>query len=98
MRIRHGTVASAIFRRPLMRAGRTLRQFPFVFEQVLEEIVAPLGRRRGPSDFQATADGVSRPACAERTLPAESLRLDLTAFRIHADLRRGARAVGLAEG
>src|SRR5208283_4311261 len=56
--VRNGTGASAIFRCPLMRAGRTLGEFPFVAEQVLEEAVAPLGWGRGPDDFQAAGDRV----------------------------------------
>jgi len=31
-----------IFRRPLMRATRTLREFPLVTKQMIEETVAPL--------------------------------------------------------
>ena len=40
MRIGHRTIACTIFRCPLMCSGRTLRQFPFVAEQVGEEVGA----------------------------------------------------------
>ena len=80
MRIRHCTFARSIFRRPLMRAGRALRQFPFVLEEVREEVVAPLRRRRGPDDFQAAANGVTAAAFAEFILPPEALLLDGGAF------------------
>ena len=69
-------------RLPLLRAGRTLRQFPFVFEQVLEEEVAPLRRRLRPGDFRAAGDGVGANAGAILALPAEALILDVSAFRL----------------
>src|SRR5271165_6223273 len=97
VRIRHRTIASAIFRSPLMRTSRTLRQFPFVAEQVLEEVVAPLRRRLGPNDFQATADRVIAFARLEFALPAEALLLDGRGFRLWAHIGRRASAVGLAE-
>ena len=64
-----------VLRPPLIGAGRALRQFPFVAEQVLEEVVAPLRRRRGPGDFRAAADRVIALAAAEAALPAEALLL-----------------------
>ena len=81
-----------------MRTGRALRQLPFVAEQVREEAVAPLRRRRGPGDFQAAGDGVATLAGAEATLPAEALLLDVGRFRSRPHQRRIARAVRLAEG
>ena len=45
-------------RLPLLGAGRALGQLPFVLEQVLEEVVAPLGRRLAPGHFRAAGDGV----------------------------------------
>src|SRR5215469_7216460 len=41
----------SIFRGPLMRTSRALRQFPIVLEQALEKAVAPLRRRGGPNNF-----------------------------------------------
>src|ERR1700691_4697526 len=76
VRIRHGTVPCALFRCPLMRTGRALRQFPFVTEQVREEVVAPLRRRRGPNDLQGTADGVRTATSAKFILPPKALILD----------------------
>ncbi len=63
-------------RLPLIGAGRALGQLPFVAEQVLEEAVAPLRRRRGPGDFRAAGDRVCAFAGAEAALPAEALLLD----------------------
>src|ERR1039458_1306806 len=80
MRIRHRTGACTIFRRPLMRSGRALGQFPFVAEQVREEVVAPLRRRRGPSNFQSAADGVGTATLAKFILPSEALLLNAGAF------------------
>ena len=93
-----GMVAGGTFRLPLLRAGRALRQLPFVVEQVVEEVVAPLRRRLRPGDFRTAGDGVGSEACAVLALPAEALILDGGAFRLRADQRRIAGAVGLAEG
>ena len=90
--------APAPFRRPLMRAGRALRQLPFVAEQVPEEVVAPLRRRRGPGDFQAAGDRVTSFASAKSVLPAEALLLDTGGFGLGTHQRRIAGAVGFAEG
>src|ERR1700694_5652146 len=87
-----------MLRGPLMRTGRALGQFPFVAEQVREEVVAPLSRRRGPNDFQAAADRVTAFARAKFALPAEALLRDAGGFRLCADQFRIASAVGFAEG
>ena len=73
------------FRLPLLRTGRALRQLPFVVEQVVEEVVAPLRRRLRPGDFRAAGDGVGAEAGAMLALPAEALILDEAAFRLRAD-------------
>src|SRR5262245_66259808 len=97
--MRHGTGACAVLRHPLMRAGRALREFPLVAEQVLEVVVAPLRRRRGPGDFQAAGDRVTADARAQAVPPTEALLLDTGRLRLLPDvLRRRAGAVGLAEG
>src|ERR1700732_915741 len=97
--IRLRAVAGAIFRCPLMRTGRALRQFPFVAEQVGEEVVAPLRRRRGPNDFQAAADSVSTKTFAKFILPPQALVLNVGAFWFVAHILSGnCSAVGFAEG
>ena len=83
---------------PLMGAGRALGQLPLVAEQVLEEAVAPLRRRRGPGDFQAAGDRVRALARAEAALPAETLLFERGALRLGTHVGRRAGAVGLAEG
>jgi hypothetical protein len=80
-----------------MGAGRALGQFPFVTEQVREEVVAPFRRRRGPDDFEAAADRVTALARPEFAAPAEALLLDARGFGLRAHQRSIARAVGLAE-
>ena len=96
--IRHRAGACAILRLPLMRTGRALRQFPFVAEQVPEEVVAPLRGRGGPGDFQAAGDRVAAFAGAEAALPAQALLLEAGRFRLRPHMGRRAGAVGLAEG
>ncbi len=82
---------------PLLCARRALRQLPFVLEQVLEEVVAPLRRCLRPGDFRTAGDGVAADAGGMLALPAEALILERAAFRIRSDQRRIAGAVGLAE-
>ena len=96
--IRHCTGARVTLRLPLVRTGRALGQFPFVAEQVLEEVVAPLRRRAGPCDFQAAADRVAAYACVKAAHPAEALLLDACGFRHGTDVRWIAGTVGFAEG
>src|ERR1700751_3693019 len=99
MRIRHRILASAIFRRPLVRTGRTLGQLPVVAEQVGEEVVAPLGRRLGPDDFQTAADRVAAETFAKLIFPSQALVFDGGSFWVVSHILRGnAGAVRLAEG
>src|SRR5262245_19335355 len=84
-------------RLPLLRASRALRQLPLVFEQVLEEVIAPLGRRLRPGDFRTTGDGITADAGLVLALPAEALIFKGASFRLRSDQRRVAGAVGLAE-
>src|ERR1700678_400734 len=81
-----------------MRASRTLRQLPFIAEQVREEVVAPLRWRGGPGYLQAAADRLVAVAIAEAVLPAEALLLDPSALGLGADILLGiGSAVGFAE-
>ena len=96
--VRHRVGARAVRRLPLMRPGRALRQFPFEAEQILEEVVAPLRRRRRPGDLETTGDGIVPLARAELALPAEALFLEACGFRLRPHQRRIAGAVRLAEG
>ena len=98
VRIRHRAGTSALLRCPLVRARGALGQLPLEAEQVLEEVVAPAGGRRGPGDFETAADRVPAPAGAEAAGPAETLRLDARGFRLGADVLGVPCAVGLAEG
>src|SRR5262249_4490672 len=78
--------------------GRALRQLPFVLEQVLEEVIAPLRRRLRPDDFRAAGDRVGAEAGSVLALPAEALILEGAGFRLGTNQGRIARTVGLAEG
>ena len=97
VRVGNGAGAGAVLRLPLLRTGRTLGQLPLVLEQVLEEVVAPPGGRRGPGDFEAAGDGVSPLAGFVGTLPAETLLLEVASLRLGADVVRRRRAMRLAE-
>src|SRR5580704_17585398 len=82
-----------------MCAGRTLRQFPLIAEQVGEEVVAPLGRPRGPNHFQSASDSVATMTFAKFILPSKSLILDVGAFWFIAYILSGnTSAVRFAEG
>src|SRR5215510_9160907 len=93
----HCVGAGSVLRLPLMRAGRTLREFPLVAEQVLEVVVAPLRWRSGPGDFQAAGDRVSAPAGAEFVCPAKALLRDFGRFGIRSTIGISRGSVGLAE-
>src|SRR5262249_243484 len=77
--IRHR--GSTAFGLPLPGAGWALGQLPFVVEQVIEVVVAPLRRRLRPGDLRAAGDAVGPDARAKCALPAEALILDEGAFR-----------------
>ena len=98
VRVGHRARGGLVLRCPLVRAGRALREFPLVPEQVLEIIVVPLRRARGPGPFQAAADGVDTLAAAEAAGPAKALLLDAGAFGFAALVIFAGRAVALAEG
>ena len=88
-----------MLRFPLMRTGRALRQFPFVAEQVPEEVVAPLRWRGGPDDFQAAADRIGAFAAAKGVLPTEALLFDAGTLGFTTNiLARIGSAMGFAEG
>src|SRR5678815_2497484 len=97
MCIRDRNCGLGVLRLPLLRSGRALGQLPFVLEQVVEEVVAPLRRRLRPGDLGAAGDGVGAHARPVLALPAEALVLDRSAFRLRPDQRGIAGAVGLAE-
>src|ERR1700722_10472955 len=91
-----GDAGLGAFGFPLLGAGRALGQLPFVLEQVLEEVVAPLRRRLRPGHFRAAGDGVGADAGAMLALPAQALILERSTLRLGADQRRIDGAVGLA--
>ena len=95
--VRIGNVGAGIFRFPLIGAGRTRLEFPFIFEQIVEKVIAPLRRCLRPGDFRAARDGVRAEAHAVLALPAKALIFDRSAFRLWADQGRITRAVRLAE-
>src|SRR5579862_2222952 len=95
VRIRDG--GGSVFRFPLLRAGGTLGQLPFIFEKVIEKMIAPLRGRLAPSYFGTSADRISSEALAILALPTETLSLDQRAFRLRAEERRVAGAVRLAK-
>src|ERR1043166_4979241 len=83
---------------PLLRPGRALYQLPFIFEQVLEEVVAPLRGCLRPCDFRASGNGVGADTGAMFALPDETLILERTSFRCRSHQRWVSGAVRLAEG
>ena len=95
--VRDRPFTGAVLRLPLLRTSRARGQLPFVLEEVLEEVVAPLRRRRGPGDLETARDGVGSLAGFVAALPAETLLLEVAALGFGTDVGRRARAVGLAE-
>src|SRR5688500_12383726 len=87
-----------VLRYPLMCAGRALAEFPFKAKQILEKVVAPLRRGRGPDAFETAGDRV----CAESALvgarPAQALCRYTGTFGFRPDVhRRVSRPVSLAK-
>ncbi len=95
VRVRNGRARA--LRSPLVGAAGALRQFPFVAEQVLEEVDAEASGRRGPRDFQAAGDRIGAFAAAEFVRPAKSLCFEIGGFGLDSDIARRGRAVRLAE-
>src|ERR1043166_2338082 len=57
-------VGLAVLGLPLLGAGRALGQLPLVLEQVLEEVVAPAGRRLRPGHLWTARDRIGADAGA----------------------------------
>ena len=80
-----------------MRAGRALGQLPFVFEEVFEIIIAPLGRRLRPCDLESARDRVRTFAGPECALPSEPFLLERCVLGVGAEVLGVARAVAFSE-
>ena len=81
----------------LNSACRAASLHPLIFEQVLEEIVAPLGRSLRPDNFQTRSDGICTRAAAVAAGPAQALCFNRCGFRIGAYVRSRCSAVGFAQ-
>ena len=96
IRVRHG--GGRILCDPLVGARRALHEFPLVAEQVLEVIVAPLGRRGGPDDLDPAGDRIGAFAGAETVGPTQPLLSEAGGLGLAADVVGRGGPVGLAEG
>src|SRR5450631_2529037 len=74
--IRHSACRSCVLGSPLLSTGGTLREFPFVAQQIVEVVVVPLHRVGGPCALQSTGDRVGAIAGAEFIYPAQTLMFD----------------------
>ena len=82
---------------PLLGARGALAQLPFEREQILEEMVAPLGRSLTPGDLEAARDRVRAFAAAKGARPAQAQLCDVGRFGVEPDVLRVTRAMSLAE-
>ncbi len=98
MGLGHHVLVGDVLGRPLIGAGRALREFPLVAEQHVEVAVVPLGRRRRPSPLEARGDGVVALARAEAGVPAQALLFEGSRLGLGAEMGVGRGAVDLAEG
>ena len=99
VRIGYGVRACAILGLPLMRSGGTLREFPFVAEEDVEEVVVPFGGTGCPSTLEPTRNCVISPAGSKTAFPSETLLFNVGRLRLAASVHiRIGRAVGFAEG
>src|SRR5579871_5173922 len=97
VRIGNQTSACAILWCPLMGAGGTLGELPFVAKKILKKIVAPFGWRLGPDDFQAAANRIGTLAAAEFAFPTEALLFNACRFRFCTNVCGIACAVSFSE-
>ena len=81
----------------LNSACRAASLHPLIFEQVLEEIVAPLGRSLRPDNFQTRSDGICTRAAAVAAGPAQALRFNWCRFRIRTNMGCWCCTVGFAQ-
>jgi len=81
----------------LNRTCRAASLHPLIFEQVLEEIVAPLGRRLRPHNFQTGSNCVCARAATVAAGPAQALRFNRRGFWICPNVRCRCCAVGFAQ-
>ena len=86
-----------IFGFELDSASRAAGLHPFIFKQVLEEVVAPLGGRLRPDHFQTGGDGIRTCAAAVAGVPAQALGFQWGGFRLGADVAGFGGAVGFAQ-
>src|SRR5690606_38815004 len=83
---------------PLMRTCRAFCQFPFIAEQIPEEIGAPLCRGGRPSDFQTARNGVAALACTVTAFPPQTLLFKISGFRLVTNKCRIACTMGFTKG
>src|SRR6476661_5458011 len=95
--IGYGALTGTVLRRPLIRTSGALGQLPLVAEEALEEVVAPLRRRRAPRHFETAGDGVVCHAGPVTVLPTEALRFERCGLRFGAKVGSGGRAMCLPE-
>src|SRR5512145_2944871 len=96
--IRHRARPRAMFRLPLMRTRRALREFPFISEQVPKEVVAPLRGSGGPYNFQTTGDCIASFSRAKLAFPAKALLFNSGSFGFRTHKCRISGSVGFAKG
>ena len=77
--------------------GRAARLNPLIFEQVLEEVVTPLGWRLRPDYFQTRGNRICANARAVAVDPAQALRLNRCSFRIDTDVAGRCGTVGFTQ-
>lgn len=83
---------------PLVSTSWALGQFPVVLEEVLQEVVAPLGGSLGPDDFQTAGDGVWANTGAELVAPAQALLLNVGSRGLGTDIVSWGSTVSLTKG
>lgn len=92
-----GDDLGSILGHPLVSTSRTLGELPLKLEEVLKEVVAPLGGSLGPGHLESTGGGVGTLSGLVRVGPAEALRLKACSLGLGTDVIGGTCSVGLAE-
>ena len=86
-----------VFRDPLDRTGGRGRSLPFILEQILKIVVAPLCRRRRPGQFDTARNGIGPVTAAVVARPAETLLLDRRSLGFQAFVRLRSGPVSLSK-
>ncbi len=87
--IRYSICSHTMFWFPLMSAGWTFRQFPFITKKVPEEVIGPPCRCCGPGSLQTACNSITGITFPKGVFPSESLFLNTCRSRFRSNMLAG---------